>query len=214
MSIEIKVWGKGRKRLWTPGEFVDIPDDYTEIKPGDAYVTRRVKLRSEVVYLRMKRSKRRQISKLASILAPWYIVDEVLADAEQTKSSRRAQNAKAAVYRTKKEAALNQQRVELLRAILPAIPADDAQSIVEHAYEIGSGRVGRTSALDDEEKLHAATIAHIRHCHTEYESLLNGGMERDAARERVAGDIQTFYAKWSSVASADPARQCEIRASE
>ena len=104
----------------------------------------------------------------------------------------------AAVYRTRKEAELNQQRVELLKQLLPSIPDVDANDIVERAFEVGSGRVGRTSALTDQEKLHAATIAHIRHCHTDYEALLAQGIERDEAREGVAGKLQRFYDGWQS----------------
>jgi hypothetical protein len=214
MTTEIKVWGKGCTGLWSPGRLIDIPDDYIEIKPGDAYVTRHVKLRSAVIYLRMKKSKRRQISELVGILAPRNVIEEVLADAEQSKSARQAHNAKSAVYRTKKETALNQERVEMLRAMLPSIPEDDAESIVEHAFEVGSGRVGRTSALDDKEKLHAATIAHIRHRYTDYDEIMNGGMDRDTARECVAGDIQRVHAKWASPAATEPACQRETGASE
>ena len=87
MASEIKVWGDGRKGLWSFGDSVDIPDDFQEIKPGDAYVTRQVKLRSKAVYCRMKKSKRQNFSKLVAILAPREIVEEVLADAKQTSAS-------------------------------------------------------------------------------------------------------------------------------
>jgi hypothetical protein len=202
MATEIKVWGEGRLDLWSQGERVSIPGDFEEIKPGDAYVTRHVKLRSDVVYCRMKKSKRQRFSKLVGILAPSVIVEEVLADAEQTKRQRSARNAAAALYRSRKEEEFNQQRVALLKEMLPSIPEEDAEDIVERAFEVGSGRVGRTSALSDQDKLHAATIAHIRHCRTDYESLLGDGIEREEARERVADTIQRIYSEWESECTA------------
>lgn len=198
MPKEIKVWGEGRKGLWSFNKTVDIPDDLVEIKPGDAYVTRHVKLRSDVVYLRMKKSKRLGFSKLVGILAPPEVVDEVLADARATQRQRKTQNSKAAAYRILKEAEYNEQRIQRLKQILPGIPEMDAEAIVERAFEVGSGRVGRTSALGDDEKLHAATIAHIRHCYTGYEAMLDAGIDREEARECVAGKIQRVYGTWQS----------------
>ena len=197
MAEEIKVWGEGRKGLWSFGNSVDIPDDYVEIEPGDAYVTRQVKLRSAAVYCRMKKSRRRKFSELVGILAPPEIVEEVLADAKQTKDLRKARNAVAAVHRSRKEAELNQQRIETLKQMLPGIPEDDAENVVKRAFEVGSGRVGRTSSLTDEEKLRIATLAHIRHCHTDYEAMLDDGIDREEARECVAGKIQRVYDKWA-----------------
>jgi hypothetical protein len=196
MAKEIKVWGEGRTGLWSFGDQVNIPGEFVEIKPGDPYVTRHVKLRSDVVYCRMHKSKRQRFSKLVGILAPPEIVDEVLADAKQTKQQRNASKAAAANYRSHKEEELNQRRVALLKQMLPSIPEKDAEDIVERAFEVGSGRVGRTAALSDDEKLHAATIAHIRHCHTEYESLLGDGTGRDEARQCVADMIHVVYEKW------------------
>lgn len=207
MAIEVKVWGEGRTALWSFGNSVDIPGDFVEIKPGDAYVTRHVKLRSEVVYCRMKKSKRLGFSKLIGILAPPEIVEEVLADAKQTKRQREAQKNLAAIHRNRRETELNRQRVAMLKQMLPGIPEGEADAVVERAFEVGSGRVGRTSALSDEEKLHAATIAHIRHCHTDYESMLGDGIEREEARQCVAGKIQRVYGDWESLQT--PAPACE-----
>jgi hypothetical protein len=198
MATEIKVWGEGRKGLWSYGDTVDIPEDFVEVESGDAYVTRHVKLRSKVVYCRMKKSKRQGFSKVIGILAPPQIIEEVLADARQTKAMRKARSATAAAYRSRKETALNKVRIELLKQTLPSIPDGDANQIVERAFEVGSGRVGRTSSLNDDEQLHAATIAHIRHCHTDYEELLEDGVDRKEARDCVAGMIQRVFDAWQS----------------
>jgi hypothetical protein len=151
----------------------------------------------------MKKAKR-GFSTAIGLLAPPQIVEEVLADAKQTKAMRKVSSAKAAVYRSRKEAERNQQRIELLKQKLPSIPAGDADQIVERAFEVGSGRVGRTSSLSDEEKLHAATIAHIRHCHTNYETMLDQGIEREEARECVAGTIQRVYDEWKTLHAPTP----------
>ena len=58
MCQEIRVWGEGKAGLWRPeGPPVDIPRNFDEITPGDAFVTRKVKKLSETVFLRMAKAK-------------------------------------------------------------------------------------------------------------------------------------------------------------
>ncbi len=202
MAEVIRVWGEGRTALRRPeGEPIDVPEDYEEIEPGDPFVTRHVKKLAERVFLRMKKTSRRWPSAVVGILAPRAIVAQVQAEAQATRDRRAAKNAVAQERRKKKEERDNASRVERLRALLPGMPADDAQAIVQRAFEVGSGRVGRSSRLDDERKLINATKAHIRHAYTDYDLLMLEGWSREDAREHVHGAVAEIFLTWQSPAT-------------
>lgn len=49
-----------------------------------------------------------------------------------------------------------------------------------------------------------ATVAHIRHEHTEYDTLLSEGYDRDAARHFVVDDINDVLTRWRATRLLDP----------
>ena len=67
---------------------------------------------------------------------------------------------------------------EMMFKMFPRIPDKEAEVILNHGFEKRSGRVGRTSKLEDDEKIELAVRAHIRHRFTKYESLLHGDFRR------------------------------------
>jgi len=76
-------------------------------------------------------------------------------------------------------AALRHVCANCFRAARPA-----GNVIAEHACQKYSGRVGRSAAAKalDEQAVHLAVIAHIRHAETGYDALLAQGCERSEAR--------------------------------
>jgi hypothetical protein len=76
------------------------------------------------------------------------------------------------------------------------MPVEDLETILDHAFLKGSGRVGRTSTTSDEHKAILAVEAHIRHMHTPYESLLRAGTKREDARKAVWDTVQSIRAAW------------------
>ena len=64
--------------------------------------------------------------------------------------------------------------------------------------ERGSGRVGRTAAGRelDPKAITLAVIAHIRHVHTNYDSLLMRGVRRRDAREQIRGTLDKVLGRW------------------
>ncbi|KAF8244265.1 hypothetical protein K440DRAFT_610155 [Wilcoxina mikolae CBS 423.85] len=52
------------------------------------------------------------------------------------------------------------------------MPEKDREDIVAHTMKTSSGRVGRTQKICLPERLRLATIAHLRHNHTDYENQL------------------------------------------
>lgn len=76
------------------------------------------------------------------------------------------------------------------------MPAQSLNTILQHAFLKGSGRVGRTTTTPEKEKVILAVEAHIRHVHTPYEALLRSGMPRLEARNKVREQVQTILAAW------------------
>ncbi|KAI9721297.1 MAG: hypothetical protein M1812_002459 [Candelaria pacifica] len=94
--------------------------------------------------------------------------------------------------------------------LYPRVPLESAELILSHGYLKGSGRVGRTSTLDDEEKMKLATAAHVRHKLTNYESLLRERRKgrkhghqnenvRDEVRREISGDVRRILTSWGPI---------------
>ncbi|MGO4842292.1 DUF2293 domain-containing protein, partial [Rhizobiaceae sp. 2RAB30] len=49
-----------------------------------------------------------------------------------------------------------------------------------------------------------ATVAHIRHAHTDYEKLLADGYDRDSARFFVVDQINDWLTRWRATRLLDP----------
>lgn len=76
------------------------------------------------------------------------------------------------------------------------MPTESLETILDHAFLKGSGRVGRTGMKSDEHKADLAVEAHIRHTHTPYEELLNAGVYRREAREAVWETVKAIKTAW------------------
>lgn len=85
---------------------------------------------------------------------------------------------------------------ELLLAEFPSMPAESLETILNHAFLKGSGRIGRTSTATDKRKACLAVEAHIRHEHTPYEWLLDLGMDRQKARKDVWSSVKAIKQIW------------------
>lgn len=123
------------------------------------------------------------------IRVPKDIYHSVRSDAVATASSR----ADAVKVRDERDLARSR---KLLLAQFPKMPPSSLERILEHAFLKGSGRVGRSTKRSDERKAELAVEAHIRHLHTAYEELLDEGMQRDQARDRVWDAVQEVKAAW------------------
>ena len=127
------------------------------------------------------------------------VFEEVNADAVASAPGRReAVQAKDLRDNKKSRAAI--------RRLFPRMPVDSVEAILEHGFQKGSGRVGRTKILDEDKKVRLAVEAHIRHTFTPYDILLRGpkdsdlvgDLRRERARATVWPRIQEVLAQWSS----------------
>jgi hypothetical protein len=192
----IEVWGIGRKNLWSFGNSVDVPDEYDEIAPGNQYLTRLVQRRSATVYHRMYKPSRGRFSELVGILAPRSVIESAKVEADRTQQVRAERRQKAVVRRQREHEREEQKVTEEMLQLYPSMPPAEAVEIVEHAWAIGSGRVGRTSQLATTEAIEMAVKAHIRHVYTEYDEVLQQGVDRDSARVAVKAVVWAIHDEW------------------
>uniref|UniRef100_A0A0B7JSJ3 DUF2293 domain-containing protein n=1 Tax=Bionectria ochroleuca TaxID=29856 RepID=A0A0B7JSJ3_BIOOC len=95
--------------------------------------------------------------------------------------------------------------VAILR-LFPRIPPQDLEKVLDRALKKRSGRVGRTGKLTIDSKARLAVMAHIRHNHTEYDSLLKQkGKSRGSARDDIAPKLKQLCGEWREGAKSDAA---------
>ena len=125
---------------------------------------------------------------------PRSVADSVAQDAATTKDARAA--AVEAVDARK----LAKARVTL-QSVFPRIPSPDATKVLQTAFRKYSGRVGRATTLDDDEKVFLAVQAHVRHTMTPYDKLLDGpnSLTREEARKAVEAQVRSVLASWCRV---------------
>ncbi|QPC88238.1 DUF2293 domain-containing protein [Mesorhizobium sp. NBSH29] len=85
-----------------------------------------------------------------------------------------------------------------LTALLPMAPYSDTECIRTDA----SAKHMKT--LPPGIAVWLATIAHVRHQHSQYESLLGEGYDRDSARFFVVGEINRTLTRWRATRLLDP----------
>ncbi|KAJ0103825.1 hypothetical protein J7T55_000452 [Diaporthe amygdali] len=80
--------------------------------------------------------------------------------------------------------------------IYPRIPAESLRNVLKMALKKGKGKVGRAGKLNVHHKVRLAVRAHVRHCETEYDSLLKSGVAREDARQQVEPKIREVCLAW------------------
>lgn len=86
-----------------------------------------------------------------------------------------------------------------LTTLLPYAPYADTEPIRAMAND------RKLRALPPSIAVWLATVAHIRHVHTEYDALLKEGYDRDSARFFVIDRINSVLTRWRATRLLDPA---------
>lgn len=77
-----------------------------------------------------------------------------------------------------------------LTLLIPLAPYADAEAIRTEAGAVHMKTLPPSTAV------WLATVAHIRHVHTEYDSLLGEGYDRESARHFVVDEINAVLTRW------------------
>ena len=175
-------------------------DHLVFLPSGNTALTRRASKHSTLRAVVVQFSRGRKRYERQGIL----VDEEALARAEQEcladADARALERERAAEYREHVDARYVEAFAERLGDLLPGCPSSSRQAIAAHACQKHSGRVGRSAAAKqfDVEAITLAVRAHIRHCHTSYDTLLAQGMEREAARKTVLDAVEDVFERWSS----------------
>jgi hypothetical protein len=175
--------------------------DHLEFLPGgNAAMSRRSKKYSPLSAIVVKFNRRSRRYERRGILVTAAAIQkaetECLSDAEQRETNR-IRNA----LRTKQEdKKLIKDMTGIICSQFPGCPPEEAEQIAAHTAQRGSGRVGRSAAGRSlqQEAIHLAVIAYIRHNHTNYDQLLMSGIARDDARRIIAGKITEQLSLWQT----------------
>lgn len=85
-----------------------------------------------------------------------------------------------------------------LTALLPMAPYSDIEPIRAAAL------ASHLRTLPPSVAVWLATVAHVRHVHTDYDGLLDEGYDRDSARFFVAEQINRVLTSWRATRLLDP----------
>jgi hypothetical protein len=173
--------------------------DHLDFLPrGDAAITRRATRYSQLKAVVVEWSRTRKRYERQGILAePAAIAraeEESLADADL----RARRQERTALRREAEDRDYVAAFARAVRQQYPGCPAGEEEQIALHACRKDSGRVGRTAAAKalDPEAVCLAVIAHIRHCHTDYDRLLGEHGDRESARYTVRAQVAEELLRW------------------
>jgi len=173
-------------------------DHLVFLPSGDAALTRRARKHSTLSAVVLKWSKARRRYERQGLL----VEEPALKQAETECLADEDARAQRRIREAKRRAELDQTYIknfaERIQQLYPKCPSKTVISIAEHACTKYSGRVGRSAAAKafDEQAVHLAVVAHVRHVETPYDKLLMSGWERVEARFRVEGRVQSVLEEW------------------
>ena len=98
----------------------------------------------------------------------------------------------------RRDAAVIREAEAEMKKLYPKIPPVERERCLKRAFRKHSRRIGRNGRMDMAKKVELAVIAHIRHNHTSYDALLNGGVDRKEARHKVAKEITKVRCEWGA----------------
>src|SRR5262249_15700093 len=141
---------------------------------GDTALSRRARKLSRLAAVVVRFSRARKRYERQGLLVTPEALTEAEAACAADAPERAARRARAIVVREAEDREVVELMSRGIHERFPACPPDQTKRIAAHAALRGSGRVGRSAAgrALDPQALDLAVIAHIRHEHTNYDTLL------------------------------------------
>lgn len=173
------------------GRVLSVPNDWSLLPPGDAALTRRVKLAGPHWLVQQRRG-RRLFS--LGLFAPTQTIDRLRGELERERSTEVYAKRRAADGERRER--VQQRYVEDFTAAVVAfldfhsnyqqLAERLAIAVSTHATPVGSGTVARTERIPIEQRAESAVIAWMRHQTTGYDSMRIPrvkGMRREVRRQ-------------------------------
>ena len=158
------------------GTVLTVPDGWALLPPGDAALTRRVKIAGDHWVVQEKKG-RKIFSR--GVWAPATTIERIRAElkAERSTESFAKRKEADAKRRDKAQAEYAEDFTGAVVTFLDFHPAHAelaqrlARVVADHATPVGSGTVARTKRIPIEQRAEAAVIAWMRHKTTGYDSM-------------------------------------------
>ena len=165
---------------------------------GDAALTRRAKKYSSLWAVVVRFSRARERYERQGLLVEEAALERAETECLRDAEARALRRERAAERRARLDEEYVAEFARQLRKRYPKCPDGEERLITSRACQKYSGRVGRTAAAKafDPAAIDLAVIAHIRHGHTDYDTLLVGGWDRHAARDVVRPKVEETLAQW------------------
>ncbi len=165
---------------------------------GDATLTRRASKYSSLRAVVVQFSKARNRYERQGILVEQSALEKAHQECLSDADVRTLRQERAAFKRERLEAEYRDEFARQVVVRYPSCPVEEASVIAEHSCRKYSGRVGRSAAAKafETEAIDLAVVAHVRHCHTNYDALLMSGWERYEARAEIASTVHKVLQKW------------------
>ncbi|SIO29323.1 Uncharacterized conserved protein [Singulisphaera sp. GP187] len=191
------------------GRILTIPEGWELLPPGDAGLTRRVKLAGDHWIVQEKQG-RRVFSRGVWASAATIARIRAELDAERSTAQYAKRKESDANRRDRAQAEYVEDFFGAVVSFLAFLPehadlADRlARAVADHATPVGSGTVARTKRIPVEERAEAAVIAWMRHQTTAYDSMpipkIKG--KRREVRRQLAQRSQELLARYRREQSA------------
>ena len=112
------------------------------------------------------------------------------------------QRTQAALHREVEDKEYVAAFTEAVMRQFPGCPLSEASEIAAHACTRSSGRVGRTAAAKElnAEKVRLAVIAHVRHLHTNYDSIIERTHDKRGSRAKIKDNVTAVLQAWTRAA--------------
>lgn len=179
-------------------------DHLVFLPAGDTALSRRARKHSPLLAVVLRFNRRRKRHERQGVLITEAALEAAENECAADAPERAARRAREAVHRASSDGQLASAVVKSILQQFPGCPPQEARAIAQHTTVRGSGRVGRSAAGRelDPKAVRLAVIAHIRHQHTSYDSLLMAGTERLEARALVRADIDRVTERWMNPSGA------------
>jgi len=173
-------------------------DHLVFLPSGDAALTRRARKHSTLTAVVLKWSRARRRYERQGLLVEEAALAHAEAQCLDDAEARARSRDREAARRAELDALFVSRFAQCIRRLFPGCPADRPEQIASHACRKYSGRIGRSAAAKrlDDEAVHLAVAAHVRHDETDYDGLLAQGVGRHEARQEVRAAMEDVLARW------------------
>ncbi len=175
-------------------------DHLVFLPSGDAALTRRSRKHSRLSAVVLKWSHQRKRYERQGLLVENDALERAERECKADATQREIRRGQAILRRAELDEAYIKRFAARVREVYPYCPVEREILIAEHACRKYSGRVGRSAAAKelDEQAVHLAVTAHVRHAETEYDTLLSRMVDRSKARRKVRDDVAAVLKLWES----------------